>query len=466
MQNDQIGGQDALVEELERMLSEQLLLNPDDLKLRLRLARVHAQRQRKDAFLGEAQAIHRLVKGEKKHPALMQIADLAGKLGVDLELISKRSEASHQRRLGEDQASRDYFLHLEGRYRELSSKASLVQALDRVLLRNFNRPSSLMHAQRFSDNNGGAQIALKREDLLGSGTKLVMAVTGQVVMARLLGYKVVVTGSQNLRTGVLMASMAARLGLGAVVYVNERQANQNSAAVLHMRCVGARIESVDSRQSARDEAVDDCIRSEDHHFLVMGVDAAPAPFPELNQQLISALGREIRVQCQGMFKRTPDMLVARGSTTADAFGFFDPYFDQAGTRLVAVEVHDSLKPESSANDGDPFKRNVQLSAAQLKQAETILEGSEYPAVRREHAKYKGSGRVEYTSGSSTDAQAAIKGFARHEGLILPIRTAYAVGWAAREAREMDKDQVVIVNMVESYDKDLREVAGALGYASY
>lgn len=465
MQHDQIGGQDALVEELERMLSEQLLLNPDDLKLRLRLARVHAQLKRKDAFLGEAQVVYRLVKGEKKHPALIQIADLASKLGVDAELISKRGDAGHQRRLGEDQASRDYFLHLEERYRELSSKASLVQALDRVLLRNFNRPSSLMHAQRFSDSNGGAQIALKREDLMGSGSKLVMAVTGQVVMARLLGYKVVVTGSQNLRTGVLMASMAARLGLGAVVYVNERLATQNSAAILHMRCVGARIESVDGRQTARDEAVYDCIRSEDHHFLVMGVDAAPAPFPELNQQLISALGREVLSQSQAMFKRTPDLLVSRGSNTADAFGFFDPYLDQSGTRLVAVEARDTLQADSGG-DKDPFKRNVQLSASQLQQAETILEGSEYPAVRREHAKYKDSGRVEYAKGSSSDAQAALKGFARDEGLILPIRTAYAVGWAAREAREMDKEQVIIVNMVEPYDKDLRDVASALGYASY
>lgn len=465
MQHEHNGGQDALVEELERMLNEQLLLNPDDLKLRLRLARVHTQLQRKDAFLGEAQAIYRLVKGEKKHPAMIQIADLASKLGVDPELISKRSDASHQRRLGEDQASRDYFLHLEERYRELSGKASLVQALDRVLLRNFNRPSSLMHAQHFSENNGGAQVAIKREDLLGSGTKQVMAVTGQVVMARLLGYKVVVTGSQNLRTGVLMTSMAARLGLGSVVYINERLASQNSSAVLHMRCVGARIETVDSRLNARDEAMDDCIRSQGH-FLVMGVDAAPAPFPELNQQLISALGREIRGQCQAMFKRAPDVLVSRGSNTADAFGFFDPYLDQPHTRLVAVESRDTLAPESSSGDQDPFKRNVQLSASQLQQAETILEGSEYPAVRREHANYKDSGRVEYTSGSSHDAQAALKGFARYEGLILPIRTAYAVGWAVREAREMDKDQVIIVNMTEPYDKDLREVAGILGYRSY
>ncbi len=462
MQDDPGGEQHELVEELERMLNEQLLVNPDDVKLHLRLAQVYAQRKRRDAFLGEAQDIHRLTKGDDKHPAMHQIHQLAGKLGVDPNIISLRSDANHQRRLGEDQASREYFEHLDSRYRELNGKPGLVQSLDRVLLRNFNRPSSLMYAQRFSDINGGAQIALKREDLLGNGTKLIMAVTGQVVMARLLGYKVVVTGSQNMRAGVLMATMAARLGLGAVIYINQRYGTQSTTAILHMRCLGARIETADSYQSARDEAVEACTRNPERHFLVMGVDAAPNPYPELNQQLISGLGREVRAQSQAMFKRPPDALVSRGSSSADAFGFFDPFLDQADTRLVAVEGRDTLTEESQ-DDTSAFSRTMQLSNSQLQQAETILEGSEYPSVRREHAKYKASERVEYVKGSSHDAQAVLKGFARHEGLILPIRTAYAIGWAARAARDMDKDKLIVINMVEAYDKDLREVANVLGY---
>lgn len=457
------GNKDSLFGELESMLLEQAELSPGDIKVRLRLARMHAEMKHVDAFVEDSRHVYRLVKGENKHPALVQMRDLAKRIGVDPGQIGKPPQTSPHRRLGEDAGAKAYFERINEQYRELSGKAEFLQEHDRMLLRNFNRPSSLMHAQRWSEHLGGAQIAIKREDMMGGGSKLIMAVIGQVVMARQLGYTTVVTGSRSSRIGLLMATTAARMGLKSVVYMDENTATQNSSNVLQMRCVGARIEAVDRHDSPRDVAVDDCVARPGKHFLVLGVDAAPAPFPQLNQLLISSLGRETRTQAQSLFNKAPDLIVSRGRNTADALGLFDPFIPNPGVRLVAVEALDKLKEER--NDADPFKPQVSLTDTQIFQAEAILEGSEYPAVSREHSNYENSGRVEYKKGSSVDARAAIKALAHFEGLVVPIRTAYALGWAAREARRMKPEQLVIVNMIEPHDKDLRDVAQALGHSS-
>ena len=454
----------SVVAELETMLREQVEISPADLKLRFRLTRLLAELNNKEGFLASAQVLHRLIKGEKNHPALVQASQLAQKLGLDPALISQNTEAGPTRRLGEDPAAKEYFLKIDGLYRELTSKAAFIQEHDRTLIRNFNRPSSLLWARRFSEQNGGAQIAIKREDMMGGGTKLLMAVVGQVVMAQQLGYKTVVTGSRNTRIGVLMSSMACRLGLSSVVYMEANQARQSSTAVLQMRCVGARIEEVARHEEARDAAVDNCVSAPGRNFLILGVDAAPAPFQELNQLLISALGRETRAQAKSIFQRVPDLLVSRGRKTADALGFFDPFLGLPETRLIAVEARDTLATERRDAD-NKFNPNSQLTEAQIFQAEAILEGSEYPAVTREHSVFEDSGRVEYKTGASADAQAIVKSMARIEGLICPIRTAYALGWAAREARHMKPEQLVVVNMIEPFDKDLRDVASALGHGS-
>jgi tryptophan synthase beta chain len=320
----------------------------------------------------------------------------------------------------------------------------------------------LLYAKRYSQHNGGAQIAIKREDMSGAGSKLVMIVAGQVLMAKHLGYKTVVTGSQFTRTGVIMAALANRMGMASAVFMDQRMAQQNSALILHIRCTGARLEFSKHTDKARDLAVDFCTQAPEERFLVMGVEAASAPFAVLNQHFVSTLGRETMVQSKSMFKTHPHLMVCRGQHTADAIGWFDPFLSQPQVRLVCVEAKDSLN-ESMSREADPPRiSHMQLSHEQLFNADAILEGSEYPAVRREHATYKESGQVEYVNGSVPDARAAIKGLARFEGLICPIRTAFAIGWAARAAKEMPVNQLVVVNMVEPYDKDLRNVAQVLG----
>jgi tryptophan synthase beta chain len=57
-----------------------------------------------------------------------------------------------------------------------------------VLLRDYcGRPTPLFHAQRLTAHAGGAQIYLKREDLLHTGAHKINNAVGQALLARRMG---------------------------------------------------------------------------------------------------------------------------------------------------------------------------------------------------------------------------------------------------------------------------------------
>ncbi len=458
---DQADQERALLQDMETMLREKIALNPGDLNLRMRLISLLVESSQRDGFVQEAQLVWAMLQPSTDHPALAQLSSMARRLKINPARLAQAKPRSPRRRLGEDPAALEYFQYLHDRFSEIRGSKQFQLDFDRDLIRNYNRPSSLMHAQRLSAQNRGAQIAIKREDLMGPGSKLVMTVVGQVLMAKKLGFTSVVTGCSFSRSGVIMSAVAARVGLRAMVFIDERQTVHNSAHKLRMRCVGARIGTIGRHQDAREAAVEYCLKAPQQHFLVLGVEAAPSAYAKMNQFLVSALGRETRSQALSLFKRSPDLLVCRGKQTADAIGLFDPFLDQEEPRLVCVEALDAIDSEPATEESASF-HITQLTQAQMSQADVILEGSEYPAVKREHADYKASGRVEYVAGSSLDARTVTKSLAQLEGLICPVRTAYALGWATRAARDMPGDQLVVVNLIEPCDKDLREIAQVLG----
>ena len=58
------------------------------------------------------------------------------------------------------------------------------------LLKDFSgRPTPLFHAKRLSENLGGAQIYLKREDLGHTGSHKINNAIGQILLARRMGKK-------------------------------------------------------------------------------------------------------------------------------------------------------------------------------------------------------------------------------------------------------------------------------------
>ena len=224
---------EELFDDLERMLREQIAFNPGDLKLRVRLAGLYFERGREAEFLNEAKALRDAMRGNLDSPDWRQIAIIGRRIAPHSPIFdsgSPEADNGKQRRLGEGKREQALFQRLTEQYAHLRADPDFLRSVDKELIFSANRPSSLLHAKRYSAHNGGAQILIKREDLMMRGAALITAITGQVMLAKRLGCKTVVTGTVYGQKGIVMASVAARLGLDAVVYMDGEQAHQRGIA--------------------------------------------------------------------------------------------------------------------------------------------------------------------------------------------------------------------------------------------
>lgn len=267
--------------------------------------------------------------------------------------------------------------------------------------------------------------------------------------------------------GVVTAAIAARLGLEAVVYMDSADADSHETNVFRMQLFGATLKILNLVKESSNDVRQLALRHWQDHadscFLVMGLDAAPEPYPTMALDFAAVVGREVRFQVRSATKRSPDLLVARAGNTADALGFFEPYLQQAEPRLVCVNcVAEIAGPRKGDREGFNIFNPVigALSSSQKQVASAILDGLEYPSVEREHRALKASGRVEFVDGTASQAKQAISQLSRLEGLIPAVQTAQVFAWAADAAAKLPKSHVVVVNMVEHADKDIWDIRRA------
>lgn len=81
------------------------------------------------------------------------------------------------------------------------------------------RPSHIHLARRLTTHANGARIWLLREDLNHTGSYKIVNALGQVLLARRMGKKRVITETGAGQHGVATAAMCAKFGMGCVVYI-------------------------------------------------------------------------------------------------------------------------------------------------------------------------------------------------------------------------------------------------------
>ena len=68
------------------------------------------------------------------------------------------------------------------------------------------------------------------------------------------------------------------------------------------------------------------------------------------------------------------------------------------------------------------------------------------------------GRAEYVAINDDEAMDAFRTLTRVEGIMPAIESSHAVAHAMKMAKEMDKDQIIVVNLSGRGDKDIHTVA--------
>ncbi|MGM0553617.1 MAG: tryptophan synthase subunit beta [Pseudomonadota bacterium] len=334
------------------------------------------------------------------------------------------------------------------------------------------RPNPLYHAERLSQELGGAQIYLKREDLNHTGAHKVNNTIGQALLAKKLGKKRIIAETGAGQHGVATATVAARLGLECVIYMGEEDTRRQTPNVYRMRLLGAEVVAVKSGartlKDALNEAMRDWVTNVDDTFYIIGTVAGPHPYPAMVRDFQAVIGREAREQHLAMTGKLPDTLVACVGGGSNAIGLFHPFLADESVEMIGVEAGgDGVEtgrhsaPLCAGQPGVLHGNRTYLMEdenGQIIGTHSVSAGLDYPGVGPEHAWLKDIGRVSYVSVTDDQALAGFHRLTRTEGIIPALETSHAIAHVLELAPQMRPEQSIIVNLSGRGDKDLNTVA--------
>ncbi|HUU90199.1 MAG TPA: tryptophan synthase subunit beta [Phycisphaerae bacterium] len=348
--------------------------------------------------------------------------------------------------------------------------------LDYLLKQYAGRPTPLYFARRLTESWGGARIYLKREDLAHTGAHKINNTVGQALLTVRMGKTRMIAETGAGQHGVATATGAALMGLECDIYMGTEDMRRQRLNVFRMRALGARVIAVDSGQRTLKDAINEAMRDwmatvETTHYC-FGTTAGPHPFPIMVRDFQSVIGNEIRTQCQKQEGCLPDAIVACVGGGSNAAGAFFAFIDETEVALVGVEAGGrGLTTGQHAAPlcvGRPGVLHGSLSyvlqdeAGQTRPVHSVSAGLDYPGVGPEHSYWRDSGRVRYSAATDDEALAAFVELARTEGIVPALESSHALVEAKKMAPQLDKLQVLVVNLSGRGDKDVEEAARLLG----
>jgi tryptophan synthase beta chain len=105
---------------------------------------------------------------------------------------------------------------------------------------------------------------------------------------------------------------------------------------------------------------------------------------------------------------------------------------------------------------------LQDEDGQIALTHSISAGLDYASVGPEHAWLRDLERTEYTYCTDAQAMEGFKLLCNLEGIIPALESSHAIGYVMELAPQMDKDQIILVNLSGRGDKDLGTVMATLG----
>src|SRR5437870_1650071 len=320
------------------------------------------------------------------------------------------------------------------------------------LLRNYGgRPTPLFHARRLSARGGGAQIYLKREDLLHTGSHKINNAIGQALLARRMGKRRIIAETGAGQHGVATATVCALFGFSCVVYMGAEDVRRQALNVFRMEQLGAEVVTVNAGtrtlKDAINEALRDWVTNVDDTYYLLGSALGPHPYPLLVREFQTVIGREAREQILSQTGKLPHTLFACVGGGSNAIGLFHPFIADEQVRLIGVEAGgrgDSLGDHAArfhtgGKSGGgrigvlqgTMSYVLQDPNGQIATTHSISAGLDYSAIGPEHAFLHDSGRAEYIKSSDTEALEGFELCAKLEGIIPALETSHAIMPAIR-----------------------------------
>jgi tryptophan synthase beta chain len=333
------------------------------------------------------------------------------------------------------------------------------------------RPSALYYAERLTSHFGGAKLYMKRDELNHTGAHKINNVIGQALLARKMGKTKIIAETGAGQHGVAAATACALFGMECEVFMGALDVERQKPNVDRMRLLGAKVHPVTSGTGTLKDAMNEALRywvsNAETHFYIIGTVAGPHPYPAMVRDFQAVIGDEAKEQILKAEGRLPDSIVACIGGGSNALGLFHAFLDDPSVEIFGVEAAgrgiETGEHAASLTGGKPGVLHgnrtylLQDDDGQIADAFSISAGLDYPGIGPEHAWLHDTGRVNYVSATDEEALEYFHLCSRLEGIIPALEPAHALAFIGTMIGDMDKDQIVIMNMCGRGDKDLEAV---------
>ena len=353
-------------------------------------------------------------------------------------------------------------------YDELKNDPKFLDELNKLQTQYNSRPSPLVYAENLTKKLGGAQIYLKNEGLNHTGAHKINHCLGQALVAKKMGKTRLIAETGAGQHGLATATVAAKFGMKCTVYMGEIDIKRQQPNVVLMELLGAEVVPIKYGSRTLKDAVSGAIRdwlatSDDTHY-VIGSCLGPDPYPRMNRDFQSIIGREVRSQ----LGKNPDMVIACVGGGSNALGIFTEFLPDKAVKLVGVEAggksdktgqHAARFPGAKLGIMEGYKSYfLQDEDGNSALTHSVAAGLDYIGIGPELAELYDKKRVEFVRAGNKEALEAVEILAKSEGIIPALESAHAVSEAVKRAKKMKPSEVIVVNISGRGDKDLFTIA--------
>ena len=216
-------------------------------------------------------------------------------------------------------------------YLKISRSADFINELREIRKHFQGRPTPTYHAKRISEQCGGAEIYLKREDLNHTGAHKLNHCMGEGLLAKYMGKKKLIAETGAGQHGVALATAAAYFGLECEIHMGEVDIAKEHPNVIRMKLLGAKVVPVSFGLKTLKEAVDSAfgayLEDPETSIYCIGSVVGPHPFPMMVRDFQRVVGIESREQFQEMTGGLPDLVTACVGGGSNAMGLFSAFLN-------------------------------------------------------------------------------------------------------------------------------------------
>ena len=363
---------------------------------------------------------------------------------------------------------------LEAEFNKALKDESFQREYLQLLKDYIGRPTPLYYAERLSKYCGGARIYLKREDLNHTGAHKINNALGQALLARRMGKRRLIAETGAGMHGVATATAAALLGLECDIFMGAEDIRRQAQNVSRIQMLGGKMVKVSlddveaTLKDAMNEALRNWVATVEDTFYVIGTAAGPHPYPLMVKEFQSIIGREAKRQfMEANGGALPKQVIACVGGGSNSIGTFAPFIGDDSVALYGAEAAgagiETGRHSASLNGGSVGVLHgnktylLQDENGQILNTYSVSAGLDYPGVGPEHAYLHDTGRAKYVPITDAEAVDAFEKLCRCEGIIPALESSHALALAIKNARDMSKEDSIIVTLSGRGDKDMQSV---------